>query len=64
MKETDTLVTLFTAAMLAFLRLADTIVAVQQGVPVESLRPRRLLDLDEEARHYVEQILAARRTGS
>lgn len=56
----DPMSLLLTAFMVAFLRLVDAVLAVQQGLPVESLKPRRLVDLDEEARKYVEQILTAR----
>jgi hypothetical protein len=57
----DPMSLLLTAFMVAFLRLVDAVLAVQQDLPVESLRPRRLVDLDDKARRYVEQILAFRR---
>lgn len=51
---------MLTMLMVAFLRLVDAVIALQAGVPIENLRPRTLPDLDEEARRYVEQILASR----
>ncbi len=34
--------------------------ALQAGLPIDSLRLRSLADLDEEARQYVDEILVAR----
>jgi hypothetical protein len=56
----DPMSLLLTAFMVTFLRLVDAVLALQAGLPVENLRPRSLLNLDEEARRYVEQILASR----
>ena len=58
--EVNTVSLLLTASMVAFLRLVDALIAVQAGLPIENLRPRTLADLDEEARQYVDQILAVR----
>jgi len=60
-EEVNVVSLLLTALMVAFLRLVDALIAVQAGLPIENLRPRTLADLDEEARRYVDQILAARR---
>ena len=51
---------LLTTFMMAFLRLVDALIALQAGLPIDSLRPRTLADLDDEARRHVDQILAAR----
>ena len=52
-----------TMFMVAFLRLVDAMLALQAGIPIDKLRPRPLAELDEEARTYVEQILAGRGQG-
>lgn len=50
-----------TAAMVALIRLIDAWIAVQAGIPLESLTPRPLTELEAEARRYVAQITADRR---
>ena len=57
----DPLVALFTVIMIAAIRLADAIVAVQRGVTIDDLRPKDLAQLDAEARRIAEEIIAARR---
>ena len=54
----DELSMLLTALMLAVIRVTDALVALQRGVPVESIRPRDLNALNEEARELASRILS------
>jgi len=60
-ESTEAMSLLITAAMVALIRLIDAAIAVEAGLPVSSLEPASLDDLDAEASRYVEQILADRR---
>jgi len=60
-ESTEAVSLLITAAMVALIRLIDAAIAVEAGLPISSLEPASLDDLDAEAGRYVEQILADRR---
>ena len=57
----DALGIVITAAMVALLRLIDAWIAVQSGLPLESLKPADVAELDREAEAYVNMILADRK---
>ena len=59
--DTDALSALITAGMVALIRLIDAWIAVEAGIPISSLEPASLEDLDAEAKTYVDQITADRR---
>jgi hypothetical protein len=58
--ESDLVSALITAAMVAMIRLIEAWMAVEAGVPLSSLAPRSLAELDAEATAYVDRIRAAR----
>ena len=59
--ESDALSLLITAAMVALLRLIDAWIVMESGLPLTSLEPRRLEDLDAQAQRLVDQIAEERR---
>jgi len=61
---TDAASLLITAAMVAVIRLIDAWIALEADLPLDALEPASLDALDAEAKKYVDQIIAERKTAT